>query len=86
MNVCLSVCLVSSTTTLVAGAPYGGAFASLALRLLRVAGAKRVSGVVMTTATDEFIRGCAEQRARGALIPPLGKEEADILDDLLPRK
>ena len=70
----------------VAGAPYGGAFASLALRLLRLARARRMDGVVLTNATDEFIRGCAEQRARGTLIPPLGKEEADILNELQPRR
>ena len=64
----------------VAGAPYGGAFASTTLRLLRASNCGRG----MTNATDEFVRGCAEQRARGTLLPPLGREEAATLEELLP--
>ena len=64
----------------VAEGPYGGAFASITLRLLRASKFRRG----MTNATDEFVRGCAEQQARGTLLPPLGREEAATLEEMLP--
>ena len=60
----------------VAGPPFGGRFAAAALRLLRSANARRG----MTRASDEFLEQIRRQRARGALLPPLGKELDAFLD------
>lgn len=60
----------------VAGPPFGGRFAAAALRLLRSANARRG----MTRASDEFLEQIKRQRARGALLPPLGKELDAFLD------
>jgi hypothetical protein len=73
----------------VAGAPYGGAFASAALRLLELANAPPPTRRVgtpgcrgMTAATDDFVQQCREQRRKETLLPPLGKEEAATLERL----
>ena len=71
-----------------AGPPYGGAFAAAALRLLKAANApapKKTTGDAtavargMTPSTDQFVKHCMEQRARAALLPPLGRDEAETL-------